>query len=484
MAKQKFPNDVLRAARVQLFGTQQALADAANKHLPPAYLMSANDVGKLERGVVERPSAIRREALKAAIGATDDCEIGFMKHRSNVASLRLPTSTLACSQFADTGPGVTNTPSPQQLTLKRASTPMQTGWRIVGYLAASQPGTESPALTIIVPNGSAVFEIDGLTAVAPNLVSAPADHSLDPDGDWDSFLTVTRLLAGQRQAVAPAALLSLVEAHRDCLAALFRRAKSDPLRTHIGAMLAEASIVASRLWSAQGNRSMALVHCAHARTLGNDLRIPALTATAQIFESNLHSNAASLIGGGGDLVLGLRMLEEAEARSAFLAPAARARLAAEQAQGFAVLGLRRDCEAALDRARTAVESIGASDQTGLFSDWNPSRLRVYEGTCRLFLDEPKKAVTLLEEAADGFASDANNANVNLAAQIDLASAYAETGELERSCAILGDTYGQLTKNGNLRGIHRAAQARERLGRWSSEVAVRELDARMATCRAA
>src|SRR5262249_51519530 len=143
----------------------------------------------------------------------------------------------------------------------------------------------------------------------------------------DSFLTVTRVLASQRQAVAPDVLLTLVEAHRDSLAALYRNADSDPVRKDIGALLGETSIVASRLWSATGNRSMAIANCAYARQLADRLDDPVLGATARIFESNLHSEAATLIGTEGDIVLGLRMLDEAAAVGRALPPAARARIA-------------------------------------------------------------------------------------------------------------------------------------------------------------
>jgi hypothetical protein len=34
-----------------------------------------------------------------------------------------------------------------------------------------------------------------------------------------------------------------------------------------------------------------------------------------------------------------------------------------------------------------------------FSDWNPARLDVYEGTCRILLNEPAAAVTHLERAS-------------------------------------------------------------------------------------
>ncbi|WP_436531235.1 helix-turn-helix domain-containing protein [Actinoplanes sp. HUAS TT8] len=321
-----------------------------------------------------------------------------------------------------------------------------------------------------------VVRISGTALQRPALTPEPIDAR--PGGDWNSFSRVTRMLAGQRQAVAPAALLSLVEAHRECLSTLFRSAGSDPLREKIGVMLGEASIVASRLWSAQGNRANALAHCAYARTLADDLKNPGLGATARIFESNLHSEASALIGAGGDMIVGLRLLDEAAQASEHLSPAARARIAAEQAQTYAALSLRGETEDALGRARKAAAEIDPGDRIGLYSDWNPNRVLVYEGTCHLLLGRPSRAVVALERAIRELASDGKNANVALAARVDLAGAYVRAGSLDAGCQLLGSTYEQLKSAGNIRGIKRARLARLRLARSDSEPAVRQLDERM------
>jgi|GEM_PF-7035217 len=133
-------------------------------------------------------------------------------------------------------------------------------------------------------------------------------------------------------------------------------------------LLGETSVVASRLWSAIGDRSMALASCAFARRLADDIGDPVLGGIARIFESNLRSDAATLIGSDGDIVDGLRLLGEAAAVADVLPPSAQARVAAEQAQAFAVLELARECQEALTRAHRAVDQIAEPDQTGLFSD--------------------------------------------------------------------------------------------------------------------
>ena len=297
-------------------------------------------------------------------------------------------------------------------------------------------------------------------------------------GEWNSFSTLTSMLAQQRQAVSPDALLGLIEAHRDCLSTLFRRAGRAAIRSDIGAMLAEASIVASRLWSARGNRSMALAHCAYARQLGDRLGDRRISATARIFESNLHSEAATLMEADGDVMIGLRLLDEAAQASSDLGPAARARINAEQAQAYAALRLPKEVNAALTRAEEAVGDLAPTDSVGLYSDWNQARLEVYTGTCHLLLGQTPKAIDVLEEAVKTLEHDHANINVALAASVDLASAHAEAGDLERSCTLLAGTYERLKAGGNHRGIARAHRARQRLQRWRAEPAVLELEQRM------
>ncbi|WP_369028371.1 hypothetical protein, partial [Nocardia farcinica] len=99
-----------------------------------------------------------------------------------------------------------------------------------------------------------------------------------------------------------------------------------------------------------------------------------------------------------------------------------------------MLELDRECEDALCRAQRAVDDIDEVDRTGLFSDWDASRLLVYEGTCWLFLNKPRKAIAALDAALS--ATGEGNRNVGLAAQVDLASAYNQVGELEEGCRIL------------------------------------------------
>ncbi|MEV6101380.1 hypothetical protein [Nocardia sp. NPDC051981] len=102
---------------------------------------------------------------------------------------------------------------------------------------------------------------------------------------------------------------------------------------------------------------------------------------------------------------------------------------------------------------------------------------MHEGTCRLFLNEPAKAIAALEAAVQE--TGQGDHNVALAARVDLASAYVLNGELEEGCQVICDTYESLKEMGNQRGIERAQRAIERLAPWRTERPVRELAERIA-----
>ncbi|MCM6774459.1 helix-turn-helix transcriptional regulator [Nocardia sp. CDC159] len=421
------------------------------------------------------PSAQLVAAMDTAFGAHG--ELSALRERaiSQQQSQRTPaqTTTTATSrhQPETTDDGITalqlrDSVYPREpLTTSAATT---AGPQIEYSTAANEALVDENPAAPIFPVTIALSEpVDAL--VRSGQVTARALHS---------YAAVTRLLAEHRQSFAPDALLNLIAVQRDSVAALFRAVTAAKAKRELGALLVETSIVASRLWSAMGNRNMALVNCASARHLADELHDPALGALARLFESNLTSDAATLIGIDGDIVHGLRLLSEAAAVDRLLSPAARARIAAEQAQAYAVLGLSRECQDALGRAHRAAEHIRDADRTGLFSDWTAARLPVYEGTCWLFLDRPQKALTALNQVVS--VSDRANKSVGLAAYVDLASAYATAGELEEGCRILGNAYATLNAMGNLRGIERARRARQRLQPWQHEPPVRQLDDQIKT----
>lgn len=71
------PNQLFRAARERYFSSREALAEAANVELAPAFAMDANDIGKIERGIITYPREPRRAALRKALRTDSDAAIGL-----------------------------------------------------------------------------------------------------------------------------------------------------------------------------------------------------------------------------------------------------------------------------------------------------------------------------------------------------------------------------------------------------------------------
>jgi hypothetical protein len=97
------PNELFQQARVQLFGTREALADAVNAHLPPGFLVTANDIGKIERGMVTFPRSPRRAAFRRVLQVETDAAIGFRNRRGELASQSDTTDVRALGN-GDFGP--------------------------------------------------------------------------------------------------------------------------------------------------------------------------------------------------------------------------------------------------------------------------------------------------------------------------------------------------------------------------------------------
>lgn len=182
MAKDPDPNDLLRAARERLFGTQQAMADAANKLLPDAYQMAGNDIGKLERRVVERPSPPRCAALRTICGVTSNAEIGLVRHPR-----------------AATGPKDTTVPVGQEdhhsldvvsgALQRRADAPrqVQPAWT-VSVSPEQHPGDDDLGYRLHAPAGRA---LPGLTIPAQVYPAVRADHviaQIPPDYGNSAFV--------------------------------------------------------------------------------------------------------------------------------------------------------------------------------------------------------------------------------------------------------------------------------------------------------
>lgn len=274
--------------------------------------------------------------------------------------------------------------------------------------------------------GMAVMDLEVVCAALSGL---PAE-SVTIDG-------LERMMRSYRQqydVVPPSVLLPTVRFYVACLGKL--QPKTPTLARKVLGMRAEAAVMAGRLSARIHNRTDAEAFYKFAEASAREAGSAQLEALALAAHSGLYSNIDSGRPMGRPPVAVL-MLDQAEAiagrhASSLLLSWLRAHRAAEHAANGNAMASERDLESAardLSRRATTAEDF--------FHGWNTRQLDGYRGCCAVLLNTPS-AAAILEAAAVKMNSDMITQHA--AVQIDLATAYARQGDLDKACAILSDVY--------------------------------------------
>lgn len=154
----------------------------------------------------------------------------------------------------------------------------------------------------------------------------------------------------------------------------------------------------------------------------------------------------------------------------------RALCADDAARAYAADGQRDACLAALDTAATALGRIG---------DQIPGYIRYIEevhlskrAQCHLELGDAQRAIGYAQQSLATL-DPAFPRRVALTA-VDLARAYARSGEVNESARLLGEAADIAARNSSTRLVTRVRQARAELQPWQGANVVRELDDRLTT----
>ena len=149
------------------------------------------------------------------------------------------------------------------------------------------------------------------------------------------------------------------------------------------------------------------------------------------------------------------------------------------AESHAMLGNRRDCEMALDRAGDEFARIQPSDPAiDLFS---PSQLGRLTGSCYLFLQDAKRAADVLEWTAEELQDHSKSQAVVLG---NLALAYISMGALDAAVAKLNLAIDVTERNRGGGGMNIICTAGRQLRRWRSSTGVLNVYDRIMTLMAA
>jgi hypothetical protein len=444
--------------------------------------VSAAEICGWEHGR-HRPNGERQDYL-ARLYKTRPDRLGFGQDHSRTAA---PAEPMAAVEPAG---GLAPAPlAPARAPLGRAYRALEAGSTVTisldaaasaipGGLTISVEREPAPPWRLESPRGlsrrAAIKLLGGLTAgglaaadAGPSPLTQPIDRELVA-----SLRVVTDEYASQRLTAGPAALLEPVRAHLGYLGSVLRGSGSPTDRYQLAEIVGETAVLAGMMCFHTHNLGEARSHFAHAREIAIEFEHRTLAAYSLIAESMLHLTTA-FGRGERDSVVALKLLDRAARHSAHLPPPTRAWLAAQEAEVHATLQHSDQCHRALERARRSAEEARGAEPRWSLVPWSEATVDGYEGICRLLLNDAGAAVTVLERRMRGF-EPTQPANW-LIVQVDLGSAYVQSGELALGARVIADACESARRMGHALSLHRARMRRATMDRWKHEPAVRQLD---------
>jgi transcriptional regulator with XRE-family HTH domain len=319
-----------------------------------------------------------------------------------------------------------------------------------------------------VVSGATMLDWDRLWALMQGGVSA--DQRMLDDLD-----TLTKNYARQAETMAPGTLLPALRSHMNVLTGALHASHPPAVRSRLASLTGEAALLAGRASWILDNRGDARSCWSLALDLAREVGDSSLTAKALVFHRELHSTAPSR-GRYGSPQRAIAILDQAEAElDSTSSPYVRVFVLASRAEDHAAAGDADAADRDLDRAETALESATSRDD-GYFVRWDSARIAGYRGSCALSVNRPHQAAAILEPAL-------KHTSELLARQrcdviIDLAAAYAQQSEVERSCGLLSQAVESASRAGLVAELERALGARQHLTPWQESPHVKQLDERL------
>jgi hypothetical protein len=179
----------------------------------------------------------------------------------------------------------------------------------------------------------------------------------------------------------------------------------------------------------------------------------------------------------GDANLALALLDRANHLAEGAAsPALRSWLLSNRAQQLAVTAQASASYQDLDMAAHLVSQAEPTDDDVL-SGWDEVRVNAYRGICAMVLRRPAEVIAITEPVL----ARTDPARVQRCLQqSDLAAAYAQQGEIDHACALLGAALTVANGAQFPEGIQRALRVRTEYLAGTDTRAVRELDEMIST----
>jgi transcriptional regulator with XRE-family HTH domain len=264
-----------------------------------------------------------------------------------------------------------------------------------------------------------------------------------------------------------------VRAHLEAILMLLDRSMGGDMRRDLGAAAATTAVMAGLLSILVGRQDSASVYLEIALRNAREADDAESEAMALLFSSQLHSRICPPRP-TGDPAMARALLEAADRRlGRTTAPVANAwvllRTAEERAGGDERTAIQLADEA--DRLTAAAGPIPAD---GLCSRWSTDLNVAYRGNIYVLAGRPARGIPLLETALAALPKEM--VATRPMATADLGGAYAQLGEIDHACVLLGEALAGAVAAGVADPMMRIRQVRaHRLAEHAEHAAVRALD---------
>jgi hypothetical protein len=313
---------------------------------------------------------------------------------------------------------------------------------------------------------SSLTAAGGLMLLGQDLVSDPEVPRLE------ELEEVTRQFGSWYWRLSPGSLLPLLREHHNRLLTAMERAPSNMSRK-LGALAAQTTVVYGLATYRQGDFASARERFLAGARVAQLVGDRSSEAMALIAHRAVLGGSAPLDHGHHEAAYQLLTLAETTAGRA-APPLLRTWLYSSRAEEAGTL--RRDADALkdIDRAEGALAQAEPQDLVGFFDHWDQLRLEGWRASVLLALERHADASGVLEPVVAGTPPELPGPRAAILS--DLAAAVANTGELERSCALLEEALIVARTAGIHDGLSRVRWVRRtHLERWADAPAVQRLD---------
>lgn len=264
-----------------------------------------------------------------------------------------------------------------------------------------------------------------------------------------------------------------VRAHLEAILVLLDHPMGGDTRRDLEAAAATTAVFAGLVSIAVGRLDSAAVYLEIALRNAREAEDAENEAMALLFSSQLHSRICPPRP-TGDPVMARSLLEAADQRlGRTTAPVANAWVLLRTAEEEAAADVRAAFRLA-DEADRLTAAAGPIPIDGLCSRWSTDLHVAYRGNIFVLAGQPARGIPLLEAALAAFPKEM--VATRPMATADLGDAYAQLGEIDHACALLGQALAQAAAAGVADPVMRVGKVREqRLAAYAGHASVRELD---------